>query len=125
MLEMLRVLCKKELGWSSDCKRLFTDLSTQEDALWGPTMSVSAGCPSAQCQGLPSLEHTPAMLQAAPQFVSALNGAHDARGPAQHVRFQRGAWRRTLSLMQLLATGSLGVRVRMASPGSCLLGPRM
>ncbi|KAB0362787.1 hypothetical protein FD754_006943 [Muntiacus muntjak] len=57
------------------------------------------------------LEHTPAMLQAAPQFVSALNGAHDARGPAQRVRFQRGAWRRTLSPMQLLGTGLLGVRV--------------
>ena len=71
------------------------------------------------------LEHTPAMLQAAPQFVSALNGAHDAHGPAQHVCFQRGAWRRTLSPMQLLGTGSLGVQVRMASRGSCLPGPRM
>ena len=71
------------------------------------------------------LEHTPAMLQAAPQFVLALNGAHDARGPAQLVRFQQGAWRRTLSPMQLLGTGSLGVRARMASPGSCPLGPRI
>lgn len=59
MLKMLQVLCKKELGWSSDSKGLFTDLSTQEDALWGPTMSVNVGCPSAQCQGLPSFWSTP------------------------------------------------------------------
>lgn len=54
---MLRVLCKKELGWSGDWKGLFTDM--RQDALWGPTMSVSAGCPSAQRQGLPSFWSTP------------------------------------------------------------------
>lgn len=85
-------------------------------------------CRVSQCStpGAPQLlEHTPAMLQAAPQFVSALNGAHDACGPGQLVRFQQGTWRCTLSLMQLLGAGSLGVWARMVSPGSCPLGPRM